>query len=137
MDILYLLDTNILSEPLKKIPDPKVLKFLEKNESTIATCSLVIHELKYGMEILQDSKRKKFLDNYIKSILDTLPIYEYDTAASIWHAKEKARLVKLGKTPPFVDGQIASIAHTQNLKLVTKNTKDFKIFKIELEHSYL
>ena len=102
MDSIYLLDTNILSEPLKKIPDEAVLEFLEKNET------------------------------YIKSVLETLPIFEYDTAASIWHAKEKARLIKLGKTPSFVDGQIASIAHTQNLKLVTKNSKDFKPFKIEL-----
>ena len=124
MDSIYLLDTNILSEPLKKIPDEAVLEFLEKNETSIATCSLVIHELIYGMEILDEGKKKKILDTYIKSVLETLPIFEY--------AKEKARLIKLGKTPSFVDGQIASIAHTQNLKLVTKNSKDFKPFKIEL-----
>lgn len=132
MSSIYLLDTNILSEPLKKIPDLEVLEFLEKNEISIATCSLVIHELEYGMEILQDGKKKKILETFIKSILETLPIFEYNTAASIWHAKEKARLIKMGKTPSFVDGQIASIAHINNLKLVTKNTKDFKPFKIEL-----
>ncbi len=132
MDSIYLLDTNILSEPLKKIPNSDVLEFLEKNEISIATCSLVIHELEYGMEILQDGKKKRILETFINSILDTLPIFEYNTAASIWHAKEKARLTKAGKTPSFVDGQIASIAHVNNLKLVTKNTKDFKPFKIEL-----
>lgn len=132
MESIYLLDTNILSEPLKKNPDHSVLEFLEKNEATIATCSLVVHELMYGMEILEIGKKKKILNIYTKSILETLPIFEYNTAASIWHAKEKARLTQLGKTPSFVDGQIASIAHTQNLKLVTKNTKDFKPFRIEL-----
>ncbi len=132
MNSIYLLDTNILSEPLKKIPDSEVLEFLEKNEISIATCSLVIHELEYGMEILQDGKKKKILETFIKSILDTLPIFDYNAAASIWHAKEKARLTKAGKTPSFVDGQIASIAHVHNLKLVTKNTQDFKPFKIEL-----
>lgn len=132
MESLYLLDTNILSEPIKKFPNTDILEFLEKNETTISTCSLVIHELQFGMEILQDSKKKKILGSLIKSILDTLPIFEYNTTASIWHAKEKARLTKLGKTPPFVDGQIASIAHANNLKLVTKNAKDFKLFKIEL-----
>ena len=99
MDSIYLLDTNILSEPLKKIPDEAVLEFLEKNETSIATCSLVIHELIYGMEILDEGKKKKILDTYIKSVLETLPIFEYDTAASIWHAKEKARLTKIGKIP--------------------------------------
>lgn len=132
MDSVYLLDTNILSEPLKKSPDPDVLEFLEKNETIIATCGLVIHELKFGMEILEESKKKKLIETFIKSILETLPIYEYNTAASIWHAKEKARLTKSGNTPTFTDGQIASIAHINNLKLVTKNAKDFKPFKIEV-----
>lgn len=128
----FLLDTNILSEQLKKNPDSKVLEFLEKNEDQIATCSIVIHELQYGMEILEDSKKKKILETYIKSIQDTLPIFEYNVQAGIWHAKEKSRLSKLGKTPAFVDGQIASIAHVHNLKVVTKNTKDFKMFKVEV-----
>ncbi len=132
MKPLYLLDTNILSEQVKKSPDGKVLEFLEKNESSLATCSIVIHELQYGMEILEDSKKKKILETYIKSIRDTLPIFEYNTDAALWHAKEKARLTKIGKIPSFVDGQIAAIASVNNLKIVTKNTKDFKIFKVEL-----
>ena len=132
MEPLYLLDTNILSEQVKKSPDIKVLEFLEKNESTLSTCSLVLHELQYGMEILEDSKKKKILETYIKSIRDTLPIFEYNTDAALWHAKEKARLTKIGKIPSFVDGQIAAIASVNNLKIVTKNTKDFKIFKVEL-----
>ncbi|MBK8396626.1 MAG: type II toxin-antitoxin system VapC family toxin [Leptospiraceae bacterium] len=132
MEPLYLLDTNILSEQLKKSPDQKVLNFLEENESTLATCSIVIHELQYGMELLEDSKKKKILETYIKSIQDTLPIFEYDSQSAIWHAKEKSRLSKLGKTPTFVDGQIASIAHIHKLKVITKNEKDFKIFKVEV-----
>jgi len=51
---------------------------------------------------------------------------------SILEFLEKNEATIVGKTPSFVDGQFASIAHTQNLKLVTKNTKDFKPFRIEL-----
>jgi len=132
MEPLYLLDTNILSEQVKKNPDEKVLEFLEANESSLATCSLVIHELQYGMEILEDSKKKKILETFIKSIQETLPIFEYDTKAALWHAKEKSRLSKIGKTSAFADGQIASIAYVNKLKVVTKNTKDLKIFKVEV-----
>ncbi len=39
---------------------------------------------------------------------------------------------KGGRTPPFVDGQIAAIAHSQGLTLVTANTEDFRYFD-ELE----
>ena len=86
----------------------------------------------YGMEILEEGRKKKIINKHINSIMEALPIFEYNTTASLWHAKERARLTTLGKTPSFVDGQIASIAHTQNLKLVTKNYGDFKPFKIEV-----
>lgn len=44
------------------------------------------------------------------------------------HAAERARLMNIGKSPPFVDGQIASIAATQNLTLVTFNIGNFANF---------
>jgi tRNA(fMet)-specific endonuclease VapC len=52
----------------------------------------------------------------------------YDDVAAEWHGRERARLEESGRTPPFVDGQIAAIAHTQSLTLVTANTKDFERF---------
>jgi len=44
------------------------------------------------------------------------------------NAKELARLSSRGKTPSFVDGQIASIARINELILVTRNSADFKEF---------
>jgi len=49
-------------------------------------------------------------------------------AAAKWHACERARLQSIGKTPPFVDGQIAAIAYVNNLILVTRNITDFDSF---------
>lgn len=132
MSFVYLLDTNILSEQLKPKPDLDVIEFLEKNEDVIATCSPALHELQFGMESLEDGKKKKVLESYIHTIRDTIPIFDYTPEASVWHAKERAKLIKAGKTPSFVDGMIASIAHTQSLKLVTKNAKDFKMYKVEV-----
>jgi tRNA(fMet)-specific endonuclease VapC len=45
------------------------------------------------------------------------------------HSEERARLERAGKTAPFVDGQIAAIAATCGLPLVTANPADFKQFK--------
>ena len=58
----------------------------------------------------------------------TIPILPYDQAAAEWHAAERARLAALQYTPPFVDGQIAAIAATRGLILVTANTRDFQQF---------
>ena len=52
----------------------------------------------------------------------------YNREAADWHALERARLGALGRTPPFVDGQIAAIAYINDLVLVTSNTAAFEDF---------
>jgi tRNA(fMet)-specific endonuclease VapC len=58
----------------------------------------------------------------------SFPILPYDDAAAEWHGRERARLEEIGRTPPFVDGQIAAIAHSESLTLVTANTGDYQYF---------
>jgi len=58
-----------------------------------------------------------------------VPILDYDRAAADWHARERARLEASGRTPPFIDGQIAAIARVADLILVTSNKADFKPFE--------
>lgn len=67
-----------------------------------------------------------FLEEVVKA---TLPVLPYDERAAEWHGAERARLERAGKTVPFVDGQIAAIAVTCGLPLVTANPADFKAFK--------
>ena len=63
-----------------------------------------------------------------------MPILPYDTLAAEYHAAERARLAGLGKTPSFVDGQIAAVAHANELVLVTVNLSDFREFRdVQLE----
>jgi tRNA(fMet)-specific endonuclease VapC len=58
-----------------------------------------------------------------------MPVFDYDLKAAKWHAQERARLSKIGKTPAFIDGQIASIAFCNDLILVTNNVADFQDFE--------
>jgi tRNA(fMet)-specific endonuclease VapC len=58
----------------------------------------------------------------------SFPILPYDEASAAWHGEERARLESLGRTAPFVDGQIAAIAHVHGLTLVTANPRDFATF---------
>ena len=59
----------------------------------------------------------------------TLPILPYDERAAEWHGEERARLERTGRVAPFVDVQIAAIAVTSGIPLVTANPTDFKCFK--------
>ena len=69
---------------------------------------------------------ERYLDEVV---LESFPILDYDWTAADRHARERARLVAAGATPPFVDGRIAAIAHANGLVLVTSNTDDFQVFE--------
>jgi tRNA(fMet)-specific endonuclease VapC len=129
MSFQYLLDTNTLSEPAKPTPNENVLRQLNIHQSEIVTASIVIHELMYGCLRLPESRRRDVLWNYVQESVLSLPIFNYDCQAAEWHAQERARLTKIGKTPAFADGQIASIAFCNNLILVTNNVADFQFFE--------
>lgn len=130
MTIHYLLDTNVLSEPLRPRPNNSVLDMLKKTREECATAAIVWHELLTGCERLPKSARRKALESYLFEVVAaSMLILPYDSDAAAWHAVERARLMNAGKTAPFADGQIAAIASTNSLTLVTFNTVDYKSFK--------
>jgi tRNA(fMet)-specific endonuclease VapC len=126
----YLLDTNVLSEPLRPAPDPKVLERLRRHQDELATAAIVWHELWFGCRRLPVSDKREAIENYLNRVIGpSLPILPYDDRAAEWHAVERARLTQAGKTPTFADGQIAAISATQELILVTFNRADYDDFQ--------
>jgi len=131
----YLLDTSIVSSPVSKAPDPRIVERIEKHEQECAIAAPVWHELTYGCHRLPAGKRRTALAYLSDVIRASFPILPYDEAAATWHGRERARLEALGRPTPFVDGQIAAIAHANGLVLVTVNTKDFTGFKgVEIQN---
>jgi tRNA(fMet)-specific endonuclease VapC len=129
MGLKYLLDTNILSEPVKKIPDQNVLKALDKYAGEYCTCVTVWHELVYGIELLDRSKKKDLLSAYLESLVrGGLTVLPYEKTSANWFAKERARLSKIGIIVPLADGEIAAISAENALTLVTRNANDFENF---------
>ena len=126
----YLLDTNVLSEPMRATPDQKLLDQLRDHQHEIATAALVWHELLFGCYRLPQSRRRRVIEAYLAEVVATsVPILPYNSEAAKWHAAERARLASMGRTPPFVDGQIAAIAVVHDLVLVTANFADFADFE--------
>lgn len=84
----------------------------------------------YGCELLAASKRKTQLQSYLAMLLaNGLTVLPFDQAAADWYAKERARLKRQGLTCAYADGEIAAIAATQQLTLVTRNSQDFENFQ--------
>lgn len=106
------------------------MRRLRDHDGEMAIPALVWHELRFGCERLARSRRREAIERYLDEVVViSLPVLDYDQRAAHWHALERARLVAAGRTPPFVDGQIAAIARVNDLILVTFNTADFQNFK--------
>lgn len=127
MTLRYLLDTNILSDPAKPVPNLGISRRLREHDGEMALAAPVWHELRFGLERLPPSKKRQKIEEYLR-VVQQLPILEFDAAAAEWHARERARLEAVGKPPPFVDGQIAAIAGVHRLTIVTSNVEHFEIF---------
>lgn len=126
----YLLDTNVLSEPTKAYPNPQLLASLQQHQSSWCTCSIVWRELCYGMERMPESAKKEQIRSYLSRLQQTtLVVLPFDLRAATWLATEQARLEKHGTPPAYADGEIAAIAVTQELTLVTRNVADFSRFR--------
>ena len=129
MNLRYLLDTSVVSSPISKAPSPEILKRLETDGHECAIAAPVWNELVYGCGRLPRGSRREALETYLQDVvLASFPVLAYDEAAAHWHGVERARLEGLGKPAPYVDGQIAAIAHVNELTLVTVNVKDFVRF---------
>ena len=130
MTLRYLLDTNILAEPLRPHPNDRILYYLKLHQDEIAIASVVWHEMWFGCYRLPLSAKRSAIETYLTQVVaPSIPILPYDQEAASWHAAERARLTAEGKTPPFADGMIVAIAKSNNLVLVTINLDDFRGFQ--------
>ncbi len=126
MKLTYLLDTNVVSELTKPLPDPRVLSRFEAHEGRMGMPAPVWHELLYGVARLPPGHRQDRLRAFLLDVaLPNLPILPYDEHAAWIHAEARSAREKTGLALPFVDAQMASIAVANNLVLVTRNLVDF------------
>jgi tRNA(fMet)-specific endonuclease VapC len=127
--LVYLLDTNILAEPLRPSPNQQVMDKLKQFDGQLAIPAIAWHEMWFGCRRLPKSTRRDVIERYLLEVIaPSVPILPYDILAAEYHAAERARLTSLGMTPSFADGQIAAIAHSNELTLVTLNLADFVSF---------
>jgi tRNA(fMet)-specific endonuclease VapC len=89
-----------------------------------------LHEMLVGCYRLPVSAKRTAIEKYLFDVIrPSLPILPYDDRAAEWHAAERARLIQIGRTPPFPDGQIIAIAKVHDLILVTINLADYSSFQ--------
>ena len=125
----YLLDTNIISEPMKLNSNQNVMNRLALNSIFSCTSATVWHELWYGVNSLRNSRRKAELKSYLNILTeDCFSILPFCKQSAEWLAEERVYLKAKGIIPAKYDSEIAAVAIVNKLTIVTRNTDDFLIF---------
>ncbi|NIM60367.1 MAG: PIN domain-containing protein [Acidobacteria bacterium] len=85
-----LLDTNVVSQPLRPNPAPGILRRMRAHEQEIALPAVVWHELQFGCARLRESRRRSAIEHYLNEVVGAcFPILSYDRGAAEWHARER------------------------------------------------
>lgn len=126
MKPIYLLDTNVISEFSKNIPNQAVIQTLKEKESLCAICATVWDESVYGYVRMPEGKKKRQVLECLQTAKETYEIIPYDGFASQICGELRARCENLGTPVPYCDSQIAATAIANNMILVTHNTADFE-----------
>lgn len=120
-------DTNVLSEPLRAVPDPHVLAWLADHGSEIALTSITVGELLYGAQRLAAGRRQDQLLAAIDALVSASGdrLLAYDASAARQYADIRARREAGGHTVSVEDTMIAAICLAGGHTLATRNTRDF------------
>ena len=127
--MIFLVDTNTFYEAAKVEPNRQVLSRLVALQFDWATSATAWEEFTAGIGALPRSERRSKLEAYRDSLIDGgIEVLPFDRAAAEWMGTERARLRKRGVTPAYRDAQIAAVAATRKLIVVTRNVRDFRAF---------
>ena len=127
---MILLDTNVVSEPLRPSGDPAVLAWLdEQNIETLYLAAISLAELRFGIAALPAGKRKDALHRDLERRVIPLfagRILPFDMAASEAYAEIMALARAGGRAIGTADGYIAATAAINGLIVATRDTSPFE-----------
>ena len=117
----YLVDANVLSEPTKPSPDPRVVDWLRAHEPDMAVNPVVLGELRFGILILPAGKKRTGLERWFDAAAGRLHCLPWEADTGLKWAELLARLRKTGKTMPIKDSLIAATAIVHGMAVATRS----------------
>ena len=133
-----LLDTNILSEVTRSVPDPRVMEWLDKLDEDRAFISVIsIAEIGRGVALMDEGRKRDILSEWLAQ--DLLLRFEHrvlavDEPVALAWGNLMGLAKRRGRGLSSMDGLIGATAIANKLTLATRNIKDFDAFEIDLHN---
>ena len=127
---MILLDTNVVSEPLRPAPDARVIEWIDAQAlETLFLSAITVAELRAGLELLPAGKRRAGLQESLETRV--LPLFSgrvlpFDLGCTQAYAELMAKARASGLAIASADGYIAAIAAANGLTVATRDTSPFE-----------
>ncbi|KUM25443.1 recombinase [Mesorhizobium loti] len=124
---MIFVDTNVMSETLKKVPNAAVLAWLVRNDAELALPTVAIGEIAFGIQKIRPDERadrlEQGLSQWCHRFADRIFGLTVEAALAYGEIMGTARRQGRGMSAP--DGMIAAIARVNGGRLATRNLSDF------------
>ena len=127
---MILLDTNVISEPLRRVPEARVIAWLDgQSMDTLFLSAVTVAELRAGVELLPAGKRRSGLHRDLEQRI--LPLFAgsilaFDLACTREYATLLASTRAAGVAIAAADSYIAAIAAANGLAVATRDAAPFR-----------
>lgn len=127
---MILLDTNVMSEPLRSTPEPRVIAWIDAQPmETLFLSAITVAELRAGVALLPAGKRRAGLqENLEKRVLPLFAgrVLPFDLACTQAYAALMAKARSAGLAIATAEGYIAAIAAANGFAVATRDTSPFE-----------
>jgi len=131
----YLLDTCVISELVKKKPDPLVVSWINsQNESDLYLSVITFGEIQKGISKLDNAVRKHSIQLWLEDLSDRFysRIIELDIQTMLQWGQNSGELSKQDINIPAIDSLLGASALCNKLCFVTRNKDDFRFCGVEI-----
>jgi len=134
--VKFLVDANVLSEPTKLAPEPRVVEWLRRGEPDLAVSPIILGEIEYGILLLPAGKRRSRLQDWFREGIGRMRSLDFDASTASEWAGLLARLRKRGLAMPIKDSLIAATALAHDLTVATRDTDDYRNAGVRLVNPF-
>lgn len=125
---MIFLDTNVVSETLKKAPNEAVIAWLVRYDAELALPTVTIAEIAYGIQKIRPDQRAERLEqglaDWRRRFADR--IFSLTEEAALAYGEIMGAAARQGRGMSAPDGMIAAIAQVNGGRLATRNLADFE-----------